>query len=196
LKYKYNTNGYPEMRKWATSPIWDICTIESQDKTRVSQSLIDGVVSVLQNEVAEFYQQPITDINIYETDYASRNPQFPEGHITIYWNDGEVGGANYQWFNGTEITAGMAYFDTTVPKGVWVQESIENFVGGGESNVYSSVLNDFPDSTNIPTTLQPKDKMISRAHEGPYARPAGNYSNGYYETAFRDIDPTTSIWNN
>jgi len=167
---KLSPNG---IEKWETyKPVWDIYTVEGIYEIPVDPTKIDMVKDLLKNEIAEFYQQPITDadINVINT----KNQASQNGHVNIFWNADLPGGVNREYFNGSDVVSGYASCSLSQWKSTWIQELFEVLIGGGESNIYPSISNDPSDYPVDYTILQPKDKLISNMVYGPHSREAGN----------------------
>ena len=186
------------MRAWCPDetcikPIWDIYTKEVNSETRVSQTLIDGVMNALKNEVSQFYQQQITDadINIIEGMPPLPSPQY-DGHVYIYWDD-NMQGINSSWLDGNKVVSGYVHFNTLNGKQFWLQELCEVIIGSGEtqdSNYNDSIFHDPP----YATSLSPEDLIASDMHFNPiYKRAIGNED--YNTDDNHDKDPDGSVWN-
>jgi len=133
------------------------------------------------------------DSDITEVD--TKPPGLPaDGHITIYWNDSIASnGGNNAYYDGAEIVSAYWLSKRSAGKPVWLQEQVENMIGGGETldHTYSdSCLFDDPTSA---TALSADDLKLAEAVYSDCARPMGNKDLGTADN--HDVDPAGTIYN-
>lgn len=183
-----------ETRKWKTKPKFRIYTVEDEYGGGVGQPKIDLVKGIIKTELSEFgsdtYDFTDLDIERVNTKVDSSGP-VEEGYVYVFWDDSIVGGGNFSWENGNEITSSYARADTSRVKTTWLQELTECLIGTGEtldSNYINSSLHD----PSIANDYSTDDIKLSEAMYHRFAkRAAGNKDLG--TTDNHDVNPSGTV---
>ncbi len=156
-----------DIKKWETCPEFRIYLREFSTGNPVDPAKIAIAKDIINNEI-EKVDPLFTNPVITEIDATRPVGPVQDDYIDVTWNDDAIAkGINAQNFNNYTITGGFASCKTDQIKDVWMQELTENILCGGESNTYSSVLND-PLTTSDYTTI---DNKLWKIHQN---RPKGN----------------------
>jgi len=176
-----------EIRKWETCPKFKIYTLEASTGNPVPADKITLVKDIIQNELYKF--SPLFTSPVIEEIAEIPPAGFINGAIKVYWSNLiSVQGVNSEEYNGNIITGAKAGCKTDQVKDVWMQELNETIIGGGESNLESSIFND-PLTVSDYTSY---DLILGKIHSN---RPPGNKDYGNGQAHYHDVNPSDYVIN-
>lgn len=170
--------------------IFDIYQLNAQGSVPVPNTNIELVEDMILNVLSGRHGYNFTTSNIILHNTTPLIGQPADNHIKVYWNNEVLGGNNGVWPDGTRILSGSASANTSDGANVWLNEFLNLFTNGSDSNLYASGRND-PSSESLPTLA---DDIIDEFH---IYREAGNRSDYFITLDLddRDKEPVGTVMN-